>query len=139
MENWSGIEVIWTLLAATGAYFSFRNIRDGIKDLTVLKSLRNGNSLENKILKITAWGNTRRDSIREFIQVMFIIIGIWAGLVPNNPNPSLLGLIFQGILITVSLGLTVSAIGDQYDRRRLHALGMLIQAREDELSTSNGS
>jgi hypothetical protein len=133
MENWSWIEVLWTLVAVIGAYFSANNIKDGIKDLNALDKLEKPNSFEEKILKITAWGNTRRDVLRELIQLMFIGLGLWAGTLPQPPNPSLLGYVFQGILITASLFLTVSALGDHYDRIKIHKLGESITLRDNGL------
>lgn len=133
MENWSWIEVAWTLVAVIGAYFSARNIIDGINDLIALRKLGAGaSSIENQMLKIAAWGNTRRDSFRETIQLMFIGIGIWAGTLPNPVNPSVIGLIFQGILFICSLLLTLSAAGDHSDRVKMHALGKLLQVKSDD-------
>jgi len=132
MENWSWIEVVWTLVAVIGAYFSANNIKDGITDLQALNKIGVDHSLEEKILRITAWGNIRRDSLRETIQVMFLFLGIIVGF--NAPSPggtSLLGIIVQAVFITCSSALTVSAIGDHFDRTRIQKLGEVIELKDD--------
>ncbi len=131
MENWSWIEVVWTLVAVIGAYFSANNIRDGINDLKALRLIKGEDTPEAKVLKITAWGNIRRDSLREVIQLSFLALGVIVGFIPSSADgPSLIGLIVQGVFILCSVALTVSAVGDHYDRIRIQDLGKEILARE---------
>lgn len=133
MENWSWIEVAWTLMAVTGAYFSANNIKDGITDLLALKKLDH-NQIEIKIQKIVAWGNIRRDSLRIFAQGLFILLGLIAGIfIPESPDSgfSITRLVFQTSFFLVSGALTVSAIGDHFDRVNLQKLGILIGLRDN--------
>jgi hypothetical protein len=134
MENWSWIEVAWTLVAVIGAYFSARNIIDGLNDLNTLRKLNQNDVLENKILKILAWGNTRRDALREAIQLTFLGLGILVGFRPESSGGiSLIGILVQAVFIVCSVFLTLSAMGDHYDRTRVQALGRLIQKRDNGL------
>lgn len=135
MDNWNWIEVVWTLIAATGAYFSSRNIRDGLADLKVLRS-RAGNGLEKQILHIAAYGSTRRDSMRFCIQVAFGMIGVLAGFAPNNPNPTLLGLLASFVFLLSSTALTASAYFDYHDRIRLRDLGVILASSGSEDGTN---
>ena len=133
MENWNWIEVAWTLLAAVGAYFSFNNIRDGIADLKALEPAK-GRTLRRQILHIAAVGTTRRDSLRFFIQIINTGIGIMAGQIPSNPNPSIVGQFVGFIFILTSGLLTVSAYYDHADRVHMQELGKLLVAEDDEPS-----
>jgi hypothetical protein len=137
MENWSWIEVIWTLVAATGAYFSANNIRDGIGDLVTLNKLAQPGTLESQILRVTAWGNTRRDSLRETIQILFLILGLWVGFTPPAGPISLFGYIFSFTLIIASSFLTISALGDHRDRVKMQELGRLIALRDIDVRPGN--
>lgn len=127
MENWNWIEALWTLVAVLGIYFSTRNVIDGLQDLKVLR-LTNG--IETQILRVTAFGATRRDSLRLVIQTIFAAIGILAGIAPNNPNPSLLGIFVGFVFILASGMLTASSIFDNGDRKTLIRLGKELLARD---------
>ena len=139
MENWSWIEVVWTLVAVIGAYFSANNIRDGINDLSALKKIDHDDyMLEVKSHRIVARGNIRRDALREFIQLIFLLLGLIA-LSLENPSRgiSLVSIIFQASLIAVSVALTISAIGDHFDRVRLQKLGILIGLRDNAVQSGD--
>lgn len=129
MDNWSWLEIAWTLIALVGAYFSFRNINDGIHDRDVLEKLpvptNAVDGLTRKIQWTIANGNVRRDSLRLVIQVTSLALGIWAGLQPNNPEISLAGLIISVVFIGQSLLLAFSAFEDHKDRLEIIAIGKL--------------
>lgn len=133
MENWNWIEVAWTLVAVVGAYFSFNNMRDGLKDLKVLKPAE-GRSLRRQILQIAAIGSTRRDTLRFTIQIVNIAIGILAGQIPPNPNASIIGQLVGFVFIFTSGLLTISAYYDHKDRIIMQELGKLLVAHDDEPS-----
>lgn len=132
MENWNWIEVIWTLVAVIGAYFSANNIKDGIQDLSALRLRTDSDSIEVAILNTTAWGNTRRDLMREAIQLLFGGLGIYFGFLPNG-KISVLGLIISFIFIFASLLLTASALGDHFDRVKVQKLGKALLLRENDV------
>ena len=132
MGNWSWVEVIWTLIAIGGMYFSFRNILDGRTDLKALRQPNGSSAIEIMILKVIAWGTIRRDSIREAVQFLFMGIGIWAGITPNNPNPSAAG-IFAGFVFIFASGLlTAQAFFDRRERATLKALGIQLEIEQKE-------
>jgi hypothetical protein len=133
MENWSWIEVVWTLVAAFGAYFSANNILDGRADK---KALNNASykDLKWKIQDITAQGNIRRDFLRLVIQGIFVGLGIVAGNIPSSPNgPTTIGLVFGLVLTFTSLLLTLSAVGDHNDRVTILEIGTVLQAKSNHV------
>lgn len=124
MENWSLVEIMWTLAAGFGFYFSFENISDSGRDKAVLiaNTPENGDiakALVWKMAMAVANGNIRRDAIRGIIQTVFILVGVLAAFVPPNPVQSPLT-VFGGIVFTLISGLlTFSGISDLRERRQL--------------------
>lgn len=115
-ENWSFVEFVWSMVAFVGVTYSLLNIRNGIKDLFLIRSLtENGRG-------IVAWGNIRRDFLRVLIQLQFLAVGLWAGISPNREIPQgqeIAAFLVSVVFIEVSLLLTISARYDHRDRRIL--------------------
>lgn len=114
MQNWSLVEVLWTLVALIGVYYSTRNVYDGFADLKSLGELKNGR-------RIVAVGNIRRDVFRLTIQAIYLAIGLVAGFTPASRAPANLALaIVVGVVfIFTSVLLTLSAFYDHQDRIKL--------------------
>ena len=112
-ETWNVYELLWTLIAAVGTYFSLLNVRNGFKDLRALKQISNGRS-------IVALGNIRRDLLRSIIQGTYFVIGLWAGF-SSEPvtHPSTARVVLSIALLSTSIVLTYSAYLDAKDRKKL--------------------
>jgi hypothetical protein len=113
MQDWNWIEVLWTLVALVGAYFSLRNIIDGWQDLKVLDDNKPDDNLDEwELQRVAAKGTIRRDGLRFGIQSMFTVLGLLAGFGQVN------GALVVTVLMLASLMLTISAASDYLDRIR---------------------
>ncbi len=113
-ESWNLLEIIWTIVAATGVTYSWLNVRNGKEDLKLLPFIT------DEAPRIVAKGNIRRDRLRLIIQLTYVALGIWGGLVPEplhrTPVQIVTLLLFSGVLTITSLLLTISARYDHRDR-----------------------
>lgn len=126
MGNWSWLEVVWTLVAILGAYFSFRNIKDGLDDIESLRlaPYKNGRW---KIVHLVARRSILLDFLRIIPQIVFIGVGILAGLAPGNPHPSPTGIAAGFVFIGVSLLYTLASAIDHSTRKILISAGMHLE------------
>lgn len=127
MENWGLIEIVWTLVAVFGAYFSVRNTKDGLSDLKAAK-LMPTNLVEVAMIKVTAFGLARNAICLLIAQLFFAFVGILSGFAPATPSSSPLmplgGLLF---ILAVSV-LSLISVSDHNDRVRMIQLGKLREA-----------
>lgn len=72
----SDIELVWTLIASIGAFYSLWNLREAIVDLRALGKIGNGR-------RLVAWTTLQSEIARLLVQLIFIAIGIGAMLLPD--------------------------------------------------------
>lgn len=127
MGNWSWLEVVWTLVAVLGAYFSYRNIKDGLGDIKSLRlaPYKNGRW---KIVHLVARRSITLDTLRIVPQIMFIMIGLLAGITPQNAHPTPTGMLAGYAFIAVSLLYAFASALDHNTRKILIGAGMHLEA-----------
>jgi hypothetical protein len=120
--NASWIELAWILTALSGLYLSRLNGMEAMRDLQALGDVRNGRWR-------LAVGTLRRELVRGFVNVCFLMVGLIAAYYPANPNPSLLGLAVSVVLLIASLSYNANSLLDRQDRVYLMRHGL--QARDE--------
>lgn len=115
--GFSLIEIIWTLVAFVGAAVGLFNVGEAVRDLRALGVLSNGR-------RIIAKATIRREGIRLLVFVLYISVGVSAGLTPARPDaePSAVGI----ILVFTSVVLTLNGLLDLHDRRVVMRAGLLL-------------
>jgi 4-hydroxybenzoate polyprenyltransferase len=122
LGNFSTVELAWTLIALLGMAVAFVNGREAIVDYQALEGKRNGR-------RVVAIGNIRRETIRIFADLVFLAVGIYAGLTPANPAATFTGLLVTLALVIGSLGFNLNSWLDRADRIYLMRYGL--QPRDD--------
>lgn len=104
----SDIELIWTLIAVIGAFFSIYNLKEAFKDFKTLGFIdrKNGRGL-------IARATLKSEFARLIIQLIFITIGIFAMFITEVPLPPgtpfkivAIGFVFRWGIIISSLLIT---------------------------------
>lgn len=128
MGNWSWLEVIWTLVAGLGAYFSLRNIKAGLEDIESLRiaPYKNGRWL---LVNTLAKRSVLIDSLRLIPQAMFVFLGVVAGFNPQHPTTPT-GIFAGFIFITCSLMFTLASFVDFNTRKKLLILGEELEEKK---------
>lgn len=100
----SDIEILWTVVGATGVLFSAFNLRDAWIDrkAVIAAGVRNGR-------RLIASFSVRSEAARLAIQSIFVTVGILAVFTPEPPNGSLHG-IQLATSIVARFGLVLSEI-----------------------------
>lgn len=115
MTHANAVEVVWTALALVGLGASLLGFLDAWIDGHRLKGVK-----ISQRARIVARMNLRNEAIRLFVLTAFVMIGIAAMAIPNNPDA------FEGSRLLVAAGfITVSVLivfgtyADRRDRRLL--------------------
>lgn len=115
MRHASPLEIYWTALALIGMGASLFGFIDAWIDGYRLRGL----NISNRA-RIVARMNLRNEAIRLFVLTAFVVIGLAAMFVPNNPNP------VQGARLVIASGFIVVSVlvvfgtyADRRDRRLL--------------------
>lgn len=104
-------EILWTATAAIGCLFSLLNFANARADLLVARHLRDLNGRRSLAL-----GTMVTETVRVVVQLIFILIGVDAMLLPNRradhlpPNARLEGYFIEYGLLAAATLLAVQAL-----------------------------
>jgi hypothetical protein len=134
VENWSLIEIIWTLVAIPGLWFAWRNIQEASEDLFVVEENlpKTNGTTKLEWYKTLTFARVARsqDMIRGAMQGMYVLIGVFAAfLPPTTPRPLsptnfevAVGFLLTALLILSSLLLSLQSLRAYYARKKIMAL-----------------
>ncbi len=122
------IEMIWMTLAVIGSFFSAINARDAWLDLHALEGATNGR-------RLLAIGAVRRESLRLVIYLIYLVIGVSAGIERVDADRPLV--IATLLLVFTLFVLTLNSIFDRKERRVL--LSGIVAAREAAVTVREGA
>lgn len=118
--NIEDIEVLFTLLAFTGATYSLFSVIESIRDYAFIRRARIGNGR-----RTLAWASIHTEAARFIVQVIFMTLGILAMLLPTVPPTHLstlaivFGAVFRWGLVTSTALLLYKSVLAHVVRQRL--------------------
>lgn len=102
------IELVWVLLGVIAIGHHIYGIWDAHEDIIAIRS-----ALFNGPRKLAAKGKFRRETLRLFVQLMFITVGVQALLTPNpRTDYSLRSIIFIAAFMLAQLALVINSVLD---------------------------